>query len=446
MHRFLLQKLQRLQSAQLILLGFAAMILTGALLLMLPVASREPYSVSFLDALFTATSATCVTGLVVYDTASCWTAFGQGVILLLIQIGGLGVVTIAVLLALISGKKIGLMQRSVMQDSIAAPHVQGIIRLTRFILCSTLLLELIGALLVLPSFAAVFGAARGSWYAFFHAVSGFCNAGFDLMGVREQFSSLTYFSEDLMLNAAVMLMIVIGGLGFLTWKDIAEHRLRFREYRLQSKAILSTTALLLLLPFCYFFLVEFRGLPLRARLLLSAFQAVTPRTAGFNTADYSAMSDTGVALTICLMLIGGAPGSTAGGMKVTTLIVLISSALSVFRQRKDTVLYGRRVSDAGVRDAAALLLMYLFLFLCGSFLLCGIEAVPLKLCMFETASAIGTVGLSMGLTPTLSATSRVILIVLMYMGRVGGLTLIFATVAKQRNGSGRMPEEAIPVG
>ncbi len=446
MHRFLLQKLQRLQSAQLILLGFAAMILTGALLLMLPVASREPYSVSFLDALFTATSATCVTGLVVYDTASCWTAFGQGVILLLIQIGGLGVVTIAVLLALISGKKIGLMQRSVMQDSIAAPHVQGIIRLTRFILCSTLLLELIGALLMLPSFAAVFGAARGSWYAFFHAVSGFCNAGFDLMGVREQFSSLTYFSEDLMLNAAVMLMIVIGGLGFLTWKDIAEHRLRFREYRLQSKAILSTTALLLLLPFCYFFLVEFRGLPLRARLLLSAFQAVTPRTAGFNTADYSAMSDTGVALTICLMLIGGAPGSTAGGMKVTTLIVLISSALSVFRQRKDTVLYGRRVSDAGVRDAAALLLMYLFLFLCGSFLLCGIEAVPLKLCMFETASAIGTVGLSMGLTPTLSATSRVILIVLMYMGRVGGLTLIFATVAKQRNGSGRMPEEAIPVG
>ncbi|MDQ0152226.1 trk system potassium uptake protein TrkH [Fusobacterium naviforme] len=446
MHRFLLQKLQRLQSAQLILLGFAAMILTGALLLMLPVASREPYSVSFLDALFTATSATCVTGLVVYDTASCWTAFGQGVILLLIQIGGLGVVTIAVLLALISGKKIGLMQRSVMQDSIAAPHVQGIIRLTRFILCSTLLLELIGALLMLPSFAAVFGAARGSWYAFFHAVSGFCNAGFDLMGVREQFSSLTYFSEDLMLNAAVMLMIVIGGLGFLTWKDIAEHRLRFREYRLQSKAILSTTALLLLLPFCYFFLVEFRGLPLRARLLLSAFQAVTPRTAGFNTADYSAMSDTGVALTICLMLIGGAPGSTAGGMKVTTLIVLISSALSVFRQRKDTVLYGRRVSDAGVRDAAALLLMYLFLFLCGSFLLCGIEAVPLKLCMFETASAIGTVGLSMGLTPTLSATSRVILIVLMYMGRVGGLTLIFATVARQRNGSGRMPEEAIPVG
>ena len=446
MHRFLLQKLQRLQSAQLILLGFAAMILTGALLLMLPVASREPYSVSFLDALFTATSATCVTGLVVYDTASCWTAFGQGVILLLIQIGGLGVVTIAVLLALISGKKIGLMQRSVMQDSIAAPHVQGIIRLTRFILCSTLLLELIGALLMLPSFAAVFGAARGSWYAFFHAVSGFCNAGFDLMGVREQFSSLTYFSEDLMLNAAVMLMIVIGGLGFLTWKDIAEHRLRFREYRLQSKAILSTTALLLLLPFCYFFLVEFRGLPLRARLLLSAFQAVTPRTAGFNTADYSAMSDTGVALTICLMLIGGAPGSTAGGMKVTTLIVLISSALSVFRQRKDTVLYGRRVSDAGVRDAAALLLMYLFLFLCGSFLLCGIEAVPLKLCMFETASAIGTVGLSMGLTPTLSSTSRVILIVLMYMGRVGGLTLIFATVAKQRNGSGRMPEEAIPVG
>lgn len=446
MHRFLLQKLQRLQSAQLILLGFAAMILTGTLLLMLPVASREPYSVSFLDALFTATSATCVTGLVVYDTASCWTAFGQGVILLLIQIGGLGVVTIAVLLVLVSGKKIGLMQRSVMQDSIAAPHVQGIVRLTRFILCSTLLLELIGALLMLPSFAAVFGAARGSWYAFFHAVSGFCNAGFDLMGVREQFSSLTYFSEDLMLNAAVMLMIVIGGLGFLTWKDIAEHRLRFREYRLQSKAILSTTALLLLLPFCYFFLVEFRGLPLRARLLLSAFQAVTPRTAGFNTADYSAMSDTGVALTICLMLIGGAPGSTAGGMKVTTLVVLISSALSVFRQRKDTVLYGRRVSDAGVRDAAALLLMYLFLFFCGSFLLCGIEAVPLKLCMFETASAIGTVGLSMGLTPTLSATSRVILIVLMYMGRVGGLTLIFATVARQRNGSGRMPEEAIPVG
>ena len=304
MHRFLLQKLQRLQSAQLILLGFAAMILTGTLLLMLPVASREPYSVSFLDALFTATSATCVTGLVVYDTASCWTAFGQGVILLLIQIGGLGVVTIAVLLVLVSGKKIDLMQRSVMQDSIAAPHVQGIVRLTRFILCSTLLLELIGALLMLPSFAAVFGAARGSWYAFFHAVSGFCNAGFDLMGVREQFSSLTYFSEDLMLNAAVMLMIVIGGLGFLTWKDIAEHRLRFREYRLQSKAILSTTALLLLLPFCYFFLVEFRGLP--AVAVVEREKVCSPILSRFTLLFASVAASSAAALVSAAVVSAGA--------------------------------------------------------------------------------------------------------------------------------------------
>lgn len=442
----ILLKLHRLQSAQMILLGFAAIILTGALLLMLPISSRADYSVSFLDALFTATSATCVTGLVVYDTASCWTAFGQGVILALIQTGGLGVVTIAVLLSLLSGKKIGLMQRSTMQDSISAPRVQGIIKLTRFILVCTVSIELVGAMILLPSFVCMFGVRRGLWYALFHSVSGFCNAGFDLMGIREQYSSLTAFSGDAAVNIAVMLLIIIGGLGFLTWRDIAEHGFRVRAYCLQSKAILSTTAMLLFLPFLYFYFCEFRGLPENSRFWLSAFQAVTPRTAGYNTADYSAMSDSGVALTILLMLVGGAPGSTAGGMKVTTLMVLIASAASVFCQRKDTVLYGRRISDSGVRDAAAVLLMYLTLFLAGAFLISGIEAAPLKPCLFETASAIGTVGLSMGMTPTLSLWSRLVLIFLMYLGRVGGLTLIFAAVKKTSNGNGRMPEEAITVG
>ena len=270
-----LQRKRRLTTFQVISAGFLSFILIGTLLLMLPFASTVHGSVPFADCLFTATSAVCVTGLVVRDTATAWTPFGQAVILILIQIGGLGVVTAAVTLAFISGKKIGLMQLSTMQEAIAAPQVGGIVRLTRFIVLTTLAIEGIGALLLLPSFWVEFGFPRALWYSFFHSISAFCNAGFDLMGFREPFSSLTGFSQHAWINLVLILLITVGGIGFLVWNDVKEHRLHFRQYRLQSKIVLITSAVMVLIPFLWMMLVEMKHLPPAERILPALFQSVT---------------------------------------------------------------------------------------------------------------------------------------------------------------------------
>lgn len=437
---------RRLSSSQIILLGFAAAILLGSLLLMLPVATRDGHGASFADALFTSTSAVCVTGLIVRDTATYWSLFGQAVILLLIQVGGMGVVTLAVAIATISGRRIGLKQRSIMQEAICAPKVGGIVRLTGFIIRVTALLELTGAAVMAPVFCREFGLVRGIWYSVFHAVSAFCNAGFDLMGVRTPFSSLTAFEAQPSINLTVMALIVIGGIGFTTWDDIRSNGLRMRRYRMQSKVVLVSTLLLIALPAAYFYLFEFGGMPSASRIWLSLFQAVTPRTAGFNTADLTRISETGLFVIILLMLTGGSPGSTAGGMKTTTLAVLVSTASSVFHRRKHTQFFGRRITEDTVRSAATILTMYMTLFLFGGFIISRVEHLPLLTCLFETASAVGTVGLSLGITPELSLLSRGILILLMYFGRVGGLTLIFATVSVNPCTTARLPEERLTVG
>ena len=319
-------KRRGLSSFQIIVLGFAGVILLGALLLSLPVSSAAGTFTPFIDALFTATTSVCVTGLVVYDTATYWSGFGHTVILLLIQIGGMGVITVAAAFAMFSGRRIGLFQRSTMQEAVAAPKMSGIVRLTGFIIRTTLIIELLGAAVMSPVFCRDFGLWRGLWMALFHSVSAFCNAGIDLMGVREPFSSLTSYAADPVINVAIMLLIVVGGIGFLTWDDIRTNRLHVRRYRMQSKVILATTALLILLPAAYFFFLEFSDLPAGERVLASFFQSVTPRTAGFNTVDLAAMSEPGQALTIVLMLIGGSPGSTAGGIKVSRIHILASAA------------------------------------------------------------------------------------------------------------------------
>lgn len=289
-------KKKTLSSFQIIIFGFLAVILVGTLLLMLPFASREPGSAPFLDALFTATSATCVTGLIVHDTATYWSCFGQVVILLLIQIGGMGVVTITIAVALVSGKKIGLMQRSLMQESISAPQVGGIVRFTGFFLKGIALIELLGAILLAPVFIKDFGVGKGIWYGVFHSISAFCNAGFDLMGVRQQYSSLTYYAGNGLVNAVIVLLILTGGLGFLTWEDIKTNKLQFKKYRMQSKVILVTDLILVIVPTVIFYFGEFHGSQWGnglERFWLSLFQAVTPRTAGFNTADFGQMSEGG---------------------------------------------------------------------------------------------------------------------------------------------------------
>lgn len=437
---------KKMSGAQMIILGFAAVILLGSVLLMLPVSTRDARGASFSDALFTATSAVCVTGLVVQDTASYWSSAGQAIILVLIQIGGMGVVTLAVALSAASGRRISLRQRSAMQESICAPGVGGIVILTGFILRMTLIIELLGALLMAPSLCRTFGMKTGLWYSIFHSVSAFCNAGFDLMGMKEPFSSLTYFADDPVINLTIAALIVIGGIGFMTWDDVRRHGRSISRYTMQSKVILATAALLIVLPAAYFFVFEFSHMPLRQRFLASLFQSVTTRTAGFNTVNLTEMSESGLAIMLLLMLTGGAPGSTAGGMKTTTLAVMVSTACAVFRRRANTQFFGRRIPDNAVRTAATVMTMYIALCFGGGLMICGMEHIALLTALYEAASAVGTVGLSLGITPQLGAASRLVLIALMYIGRVGGLTLVFAALPAGGCSTSRLPQEKLIVG
>lgn len=444
-------KKKGLSSFQIIIIGFLGVILIGSFLLTLPIATKEGEAASFFDALFTAVSATCVTGLVVHDTATYWSVFGQAVILLLIQIGGLGVITIAVSAAAVSGRKIGLAQRSTMQEAIAAPNVGGIVKLTGFILKITAAIELIGACLMMPVFWNSFGKLKGTFYAVFHSVSAFCNAGFDLMGCTGEYSSLTGFYDNVLLNAVIIGLILTGGIGFLTWDDIKCHGFHLRKYRMQSKVILVMTGILILFPFLFYYLKEFSGpafagMSQGQKALCALFQTVTPRTAGFNTVDLTLFSEAGQALMILLMLTGGSPGSTAGGMKITTVAVLFVTLYSSFKRKEDTECFKRRIEDNTVKYAVTILLMYLTLFVTGGIAMSCMEGLPLLTCLFETASAIGTVGLTLGITPQLGTISRLILIILMFLGRVGGLTLIFAALSNKVRNISRFPMEKITVG
>ena len=436
---------RRLTSSQIIVLGFLGAILLGAFLLMLPISTADGKGATFADAVFTATSATCVTGLVVQDTATYWSYFGQAVILLLIQVGGMGVVTFAVAITVASGKKIGLMQRSTMQEAISAHQMGGIVKLTGFILKTSAIIELTGAALLAPAFIKEFGVGKGIWYSFFHSISAFCNAGFDLMGVKEKYSSLTSFSDNILVNIVIMALIIIGGIGFLVWDDIKTNKYHIRKYRMQTKLVLITSAFLILLPAIVFF-IEFAGMDIKSRILNSLFQSVTTRTAGFNTYDLTKLNSGGISVMIVLMLIGGSPGSTAGGMKTTTFAVVILTAFSVFRRKEHTDFAGRSIADSVLRNAIAIVTMYLLLFLTGGIIITAVEGLPMMTCMFETASAVGTVGLTLGITPSLSIASRIILIVLMYIGRVGGLTLLFSAVTPGQSSMSRLPQEKLTVG
>ena len=442
----LIYRKRRLSSFKIIILGFAGVILLGALLLMLPISTTGGNVTPFNETLFTSTSAVCVTGLVVRDTGSYWSTFGQTVILALIQIGGLGVVTVAASFALLSGRKISLMQRSTMQDAISAPKVGGIVRLTRFILRGTFLIELLGALAMLPVFCRDYGW-RGIWMAVFHSISAFCNAGFDILGTGNNlYPSLTSYADSPIINITIMLLIVTGGIGFLTWDDICENKLHFHHYRMQSKVILVTTAFLLVLPAIFFFFVDFSSLPIGKRVLASFFQSVTPRTAGFNTVILSDMTGASQAVMIFLMMIGGSPGSTAGGMKTTTLAVLVANAAATFRQHESVQFFGRRIECGVVKTAATVVTMYLALFFGGAIFISVYENLPLSSCLYETASAVGTVGLTLGITPQLHIPSQMVLIMLMYLGRVGGLTLIYAALSGKRAETAKLPLDQIAVG
>lgn len=441
-----IHKKNRFTSFQIIILGFVAVILMGALLLMLPVSSKAGIITPFNEALFTSTSAVCVTGLVVQDTATYWSWFGQGIILVLIQIGGLGVITIAVSFELLSGRKISLMQRSVMQEAISAPKVGGIVRLTGFVLKGTFLVEFTAAFIMMPVFVKDFGA-KGIWMAIFHSISAFCNAGFDLMGTENvKYASLTSYVSHPLINITIMLLIIIGGIGFLTWEDILKNKYRIKSYRMQTKVILTTSLLLILFPAFFFFFRDFADMPIQERIFSSLFQAVTPRTAGFNTADLTLMTKDGLGIVIALMLVGGSPGSTAGGMKTTTLAVLIANTWACFRRNEDAQMFGRRIENSTVKNAATIFMMYIVFFFGGAIVISAVEDLSFSTCLFETASAIGTVGLTLGITPGLGVISQIILMILMFLGRVGGLTLIYAALSGNGKKISKLPQEKMMVG
>ena len=436
----------RLSGAQTILLGFIILILAGAFLLMLPFSSRSGEWTSVTDALFTATSASCVTGLVLYDTWSHWTWFGQLVILSLIQIGGMGVVTMTTVLSKIVGKRLGLQARTTMQEAVSAPNLGEIMKYTRFIFLGCLIFEALGAIAMSPVFISEYGPLKGIWLSVFTSISAFCNAGFDLNGTHGEFSSMTPYMDNPIIVITLVFLILTGGLGFLTWMDIRKHGFKFYKYSTQSKLILVMELILVLVPMVYLWFGEYSGYPANQRFLASLFQAVTPRTAGFNTTDYNDFSGTGVVMTVILMLIGGAPGSTAGGMKITTVTILFLTMLAFFKREKSPAVFKRRITTEAIYGAVAVFMLDIMLAVLGSMSIAKIEHRAFLTALFESASAVGTVGLSMGITPTLHTISKYILIILMYTGRVGGLTLVFAAITRKSTGNRQYPADNIAVG
>lgn len=436
----------RLSGSQSILLGFLTMIAAGALLLMLPVSTKTGEWTSFTDAFFTATSASCVTGLVVYDTATHWSVFGQIVILTMIQIGGMGVVTMTTILSRLIGKKLSLQARTTLQEAVSAPNLGEILKYTRFICIGTVIFEAAGAVIMAPVFMSEYGVIKGLWISVFTSISAFCNAGFDLNGSHGPFSSMVPYMDNPVIVITLVLLILTGGLGFLTWLDIRKHGLKFSRYSTQSKIIIAMEIVLVFLPMIYLFFGEYDHLPFGQRFLASLFQAVTPRTAGFNTTDYNFFSGTGILLTVILMLIGGAPGSTAGGMKITTVAVLFFTMISVFKHEKSPAVFKRRIKSEAIYGAIAVFMLDVMITLTGAMLISKIEHVAFLKTLFESASAVATVGLSMGITPGLSTLSKVILIFSMYMGRVGGLTLVFAAITRKSTGNRQYPADNIAVG
>ena len=430
----------KLSSTQIILGSFLTTVLIGTVLLFLPISSNSGKPTDLLTCLFTATSSLCVTGLVVVDTATHWSFFGQFVILVLIQIGGLGVVVVVTIISMFLGQKISLSQRSVIQEALATQHVGGTIKLVKFIINLVFIFEIEGEFLLFFHFKKDFDILTSIWYSIFHSVSAFCNAGFDLMGVKAPFSSFTSYQSSILLNVTIMFLIVFGGIGFTVWEDMFKKRFNFSKYRLQSKLVILTTFFLIVIPAAYFYFFEYHMLSGANRILPSLFQSITTRTAGFNTTNFGDMSEVGKAISIILMIVGGSPGSTAGGMKTTTFAIIMISTISVFKRYNEPHIFNRRIGIQLIKNAMTIFMMYVNLFLLFGFIICKIEGMALTDTLFETASAIGTVGLSFGITTELSNISRVLIIILMFLGRIGGLTFIYAIIPTLNTESGYISE------
>lgn len=446
------QKFLRMQPTQTIVLVFLALILTGAFLLMLPISSKSNTVTPFIDTLFTATSATCITGLVVYDTFVHWSIFGQLVILSLIQIGGLGFMTIATLISFLLRRRITLRERLLIVESLNQTDIQGVVLLAKRVLFATFTLEILGAIVLSMRFVGQYGIAGGIYRGIFTAVSAFCNAGFDLLGDQGEFCSLTNYVGDYLVNIPIIFLIVTGGLGFYVWIDLYKAR-RFRDFRLHTVLVLGITFILILGGSFFIFLFEhdnpktLASLPLDQKLLASLFQAVTTRTAGFDAIAQGNMTELSKVTSTILMFIGGSPGSTAGGVKTVTMGVLLLSVWSTLRGRRDTTVWGKRIGQATVLRATAVVILGLTMTTAAAMIISYLEDLPFLSCLFETVSAFGTVGLTLGITPDLNSASKLILIFLMYLGRVGILTMTYALAIKMDDKTKiRYPEAKVMIG
>lgn len=442
--------IRRLTQTQMIVIGFCLVILTGTLLLMLPVSTREGVVTPPVNALFTAVSASCVTGLVIADTYQYWSMFGQCVILLLIQIGGLGFMTIGVFFAIVLRKKIGLWVRGTLQESVNIMQTGGIVRLAKKIIIGTAVIEGLGALILAVRFSRTMDAGQAVYYGIFHSISAFCNAGFDLMGKNGEYISLTEYSGDWVVNIVIMLLIIIGGIGFFIWNDLSENKLNFRRLRLHTKITILMTLFLIFGGALLLFIFEYgntlAGRPLDEQILCSLFGSVTARTAGFNTVDTGALTDSSKLLTTLLMFIGGSPGSTAGGIKTTTAAVLIAYVSASLFQKKECSMFGRRLDDDAVRKASTVLCTNLLLSVSAVLIIVTDSPLDVTDVMFEVASAMGTVGMSAGITRDLGNLSKLVLIFLMFCGRIGSMTFALSLKGHKIDPPVKLPAEQVMIG
>ncbi len=440
-----LDKLE-LNPPRFLVVGFGVLIVLGAILLSLPIASKNGESIGFINALFTSASAVCVTGLTVVNTAEHWSLFGHIVILILIQMGGLGFMTSATIMALLVGRKISLRERLIIREQLNQDSLSGLVRLTRYVIISTFIIEGIGALLLSTRFIPIFGLIKGIWFSIFHAISAFCNAGFDIIG-----NSMMSFVGDFTVNLTICFLIIVGGLGFSVLIDISNKK-NFNRLSLHSKLVLSITIALIAIGMLIIFIVErnnpdsLGGLSKGEKLLASFFQAVIPRTAGFNSVDISKIYDTTAFIMIILMFIGGSPGSTAGGIKTTTFGATLLTTLAVIKGDKDVVVFKRRINQQIINRSLAIVSIGLILILIVSVVLTITEESSFLDILFETTSAFGTVGLTRGITPNLSNIGKLVITLTMYAGRVGPLTMAFAFAQRQKQSLYRHSEENIIVG
>lgn len=431
--------------AQIIILGFLGIILFGAFLLMLPISSAAGETTPFINALFTSTSAVCVTGLVVVDTGTFWSGFGKLVIISLIQVGGLGFMTITTFGAIIVGKKIGIKNRLLIQESLGQNKIQGIVNLTKKIFLGTITIEFIGAIFLATQFIPRFGYTEGIAKSLFHSVSAFCNAGFDTMG---NFESITKFHSNIVINFTIMLLIIFGGIGFTVIFDCLHER-KFKRLALHSKLAVTMTVFLVVFGSIILFAFEHNNpgtignMNTFDKIMASIFQSVSPRTAGFNSIDLAAMTDSSKFFMILLMFVGGCPASTAGGVKTTTIAVLILTMVA-FVRNKDVEAFGRRINYRVVNKAMTIIVIAFFIIISGAMLLSILNPeLDFMDILFEVVSAFGTVGLTLGITTKLSSFSKLVIILIMFAGRVGALTIVMALAGRDKIIDYQLPEGSV---